>query len=138
LSTHLKDRLEKIEETIAKLVEASAKGKPIVAEGKKDAAALRELGVAGKVLTVKTGGKSFLDAANEIEALGVGEVVLLLDFDRRGKEGTKRLVACLEAAKIKVNLRFWVELDGLVGRDVQSIESLPVYLRTLKRKAAAD
>jgi 5S rRNA maturation endonuclease (ribonuclease M5) len=138
LSTHFKDKLEKIEQAIAKLAEESAKGKPIVAEGKKDAAALRELSVAGKILTVKTGGKSFLDATHEIEALGVREVILLLDFDRRGKEGTKRLVANLEGAGVRVNLRFWLELNGLVGKDVQGVESLPSYLQTLRGKAAVS
>jgi 5S rRNA maturation endonuclease (ribonuclease M5) len=136
LSTHLKDKVEKIQQTIAKLTEESAKGKPIVVEGKKDAQALRELGVGGAILTAKTGGKNFVEATSEIEALAAGEVILLLDFDRRGKEGTKRLQQNLERAKIKVNLRFWHELHGLVGRQVQCIESLPSYLATTQRKAA--
>ena len=80
LSTHLKERLEKIEQILTKLTEESAKGKPIVVEGKKDAQALQELGVNGTILTVKTGGKSFLEATAEIEALGAREVILLLGF----------------------------------------------------------
>jgi 5S rRNA maturation endonuclease (ribonuclease M5) len=134
LSTHLKDKVEKIEQIILKLVEESAKGKPIIVEGKKDAETLRDLGVAGAVLTLKTGGKSFLGAITEIEELGVGGVILLLDFDRRGREGTKRLKLDLERAKIKVNVRFWKELHALVGREVQSIESLANYLNTLHEK----
>jgi 5S rRNA maturation endonuclease (ribonuclease M5) len=134
LSTHLKDKVEKIEQIILKLVEESAKGNLIIVEGKKDAETLRDLGVAGAVLTLKTGGKSFLEAITEIEELGVGEVILLLDFDRRGKEGTKRLQLDLEPAKIKVNIRFWKELHALVGREVQSIESLTNYLKTLHEK----
>ena len=70
MSTHLKDKLEKIEQVLTKLVEESAKGKPIVVEGKKDVQALARLGVNGTVVTVKTGGKSFLEATQEIEALG--------------------------------------------------------------------
>jgi len=134
LSTHLKDKVEKIEQTILKLVEESAKGKPIIVEGKKDSETLRDLCVAGTVLTIKTGGKSFLQAATEIEMLGVGEVILLLDFDRRGREGTKRLKFYLEHAKIKVNVRFWNELHALAGHEVQSIESLTNYLNTLHEK----
>ncbi|MCW4000902.1 MAG: toprim domain-containing protein [Candidatus Bathyarchaeota archaeon] len=136
MSTHLKDRLEKIHELIAKLASEAAKGKPIVVEGKKDAHALAELGINGAILTLKTGGKSFLEAAGEIEALGVGEVVLLMDYDRRGREATKRLQQDLERAHVKVNVRFWRELHGLVGRDVQCIESLPGYLATAQQKAA--
>jgi 5S rRNA maturation endonuclease (ribonuclease M5) len=136
LSTHLKDKIEKIEQTINIIVEQSAKGKLIVVEGKKDEQTLRDLGVTGPVLTLKTGGKSFFDTLLQIEELKVDEVILLLDFDRRGKEATKRLQLDLERAKIKANLQFWHELHGLVGREVQCIESLEKYLRTLHEKTA--
>jgi 5S rRNA maturation endonuclease (ribonuclease M5) len=134
LSTKLKEKEEKIQRIIAALTEESAKGKPIIVEGKKDAQALRELGVNGKILTVKTGGKSFIEATAEIEKLGAREVILLLDFDRRGKEGTERLQQNLERAKIKANTRFWRELHALVGREIQCIESLTSYLKTLQEK----
>ena len=117
------------------MTEESAKGKTIVVEGKKDAQALQELGVNGAIVTVKTGGKSFLEATVEIETLGVREVILFLDFDRRGREGTKRLQESLERGEIKVNVKFWRELSGLVGREIQCIESLTSYLRTLQEKA---
>lgn len=135
MSTHLKDKLEKIQEIIAKLADESAKGKLVVVEGKKDETALRNLGITGKILTLKTGGKSFLQTSTDIEALGVGEVILLLDFDRRGKEGTRRLQGDLERTKIKANVKFWLELNGLIGREVQCIESLTGYLGTLGKKA---
>jgi len=134
LSTKFKEKEEKIQRIIAALTEESAKGKPIIVEGKKDAQALRELGVNGKILTVKTGGKSFIEATAEIEKLGAQEVILLLDFDRRGKEGTVRLKHNLEPAKIKANTRFWRELQALVGREIQCIESLTSYLKTLQEK----
>ena len=118
LSTKLKEKEEKIEQIITKLAEESAKGKPIVVEGKKDEQTLRILGVNGTVLTVKTGGKSFLEATAEIEKLGAREVILLLDFDRRGKEGTLHLQRNLERSKIKLNVLFWGELRALVGREI--------------------
>lgn len=135
MSTKLKERLEKLEEVIAKLVEESCKGTPVVVEGKKDAENLQLLGLEGRILTVKTGGKSFIDVITEIEESGARRVVLLLDFDRRGVEGTKRLVLELERLHIIANVRFWRQLHGLVGRDIQCIESLPSYLETLKTKA---
>lgn len=136
MSVKFKEKEEKIREIISKLAEESAKGKTIVVEGKKDAEALRELGVEGVVLTVKTGGKSFLEATLEIEQLGLAEVILLLDFDRRGKEGTLRLKHDLERAKIKATTRFWQDLESLGGRDIQCVESLPSYLSTLCERAA--
>ena len=134
----LKKNRKKIQQVIAKLTEASAKGKPIIVEGKKDQQALSILGINGDVLTVKTGGKSFLEATAEIEALGVREIILLLDFDRRGKEGTRRLQQCLEPSKIKANIRFWCDLEALTGKDIRCIESLPSYLSTLQEKAALE
>ena len=135
MSTHLKERLEKIEQILTQLSEESAKGKPIIVEGKKDAEALQDLGVGGLIFTVKTSGKSFLEATIEIEALRADEVILFLDFDRRGRQGTKRLLESLEHGKIKANVKFWKEMSGLVGREIQCIESLTSYLHTLKEKA---
>jgi 2,5-diamino-6-(ribosylamino)-4(3H)-pyrimidinone 5'-phosphate reductase len=134
LLARLKLKEEKIQRVIAALTEESAKGKPIIVEGKKDAQALRMLGVNGTIVTVKTGGKSFLEANEEIEKLGANEVILLMDFDRRGKEGTTRLKQHLERAKIKANTKLWHELQALVGREIQCIESLTAYLSTLQEK----
>jgi 5S rRNA maturation endonuclease (ribonuclease M5) len=134
LSTHLKEKLERIELTIEKLLQESAKGAPIVVEGKKDTQALRELGVNGKILMLKTAGKNFLKATTEIKTVNTKEVIVLLYFDRRAKEATTRLQFDLERLKIKVNLRFWIELQALVCHEIQCIESLPNYLRTLHKK----
>ncbi len=136
MSTHLKEKEEKIEQIITALTEDSANGKPIIVEGKKDVESLRTLGVNGQILTVKTEGKSFLEATAEIEKLDAREVILLLDFDRRGREGTKRLKQDLERLKIKPNSKYWHALLSLLGMEVQCIESLPSYLETLKAKAA--
>lgn len=134
MSTRLKEKEEKILKILGKLAEESAKGKPIVVEGRKDIDTLRALGVNGTVLTVKTGGKSFLDVVCEIEKMGVPEVILFLDFDRRGKEGTKLLKQSLERAKIKNNTKLWRALSTSVGKEIQCVESLTAYLHTLNQK----
>jgi 5S rRNA maturation endonuclease (ribonuclease M5) len=134
LSTRLKEKEEKIQEIIAKLTEEAAKGTPILVEGKKDAAALATLGINGRIVTLKTGGKSFLDAVTELEQTGASHVILFLDHDRRGKEGTKRLKEDLERLRIVPNIKFWQQLFCLVGREIQCIESLPNYLQTLHAK----
>jgi 5S rRNA maturation endonuclease (ribonuclease M5) len=138
LLTRLKEKEEKILQILSALVEESAKGTSIVVEGKKDVEVLRAFGVEGTILTAKTGGKSFLDVVSEIEQTGAAEVVLFLDFDRRGKEGTERLKQSLERAKIKPNVKFWRELSALVGKEIQCVESLTAYLRTLHTKIAAS
>ena len=137
MSTRLKKKEEKILQILETLREESSSGKPIVVEGIKDVEALRELEVRGLVLTVKTGGKSYLEVVSKIEKTGGTEVILLLDFDRRGREGTKRLKQLLERTRIRANTKYWRKLAGQAGRDIQCIESLTVYLRTLHAKIMA-
>ncbi len=128
----LKEKEEAITQVLSSLVEESAKGTPILVEGKKDVEALRALGVEGPVVTVKTGGKSFLDIVLGLENSKASKVVLLLDFDRRGKQGTNRLRQIIEHAGIEVSLEFWRALLGSAGNDVQCVEGLVSYLENLK------
>ena len=134
LSTHLQEKEEKILRVLECLAEESAKGTPIIVEGKNDIEALRTLGVEGKIISAKTGGKSILDVISEVEKCTAKEVIMLLDFDRRGKEWTKRLKQNLENAKAKINLTFWSGLLALVGTEVKDVEGLATYMETLKRK----
>ena len=134
MSTHLKEKEEKLLQILERLTKESAKGTPIIVEGKNDIKTLRKLTVKGRIISAKTGGKSLLDVISEVEKSGTQDVILLLDFDRRGKELTKRLKQDLEKAKIKPNLKFWIKLSGLVGKEVKDIEGLATYMETLKRK----
>ena len=134
MSAHLKERQEKIQQTLQCLAEESATGTPIIVEGKKDVETLRALGVQGRIVTAKTGGKSRLDLISEIEKIGNPEVILLLDFDRRGKEWTAILRMNLEKARIKANVTFRKELLRSAGRELKDIEGLAAYLQTLSKK----
>jgi 2,5-diamino-6-(ribosylamino)-4(3H)-pyrimidinone 5'-phosphate reductase len=134
LSTRLKEKEEKILQILSCLAEESAKGTPIVVEGKKDVETLRNMGIQGKIVSAKTGGKALLDVVSEIEKCGAREVILLLDFDRRGEEWTKRLRQILEKTRIKVNIEFRHALLSLIGRDIKDVESLTAYMETLKSK----
>jgi 5S rRNA maturation endonuclease (ribonuclease M5) len=134
LPTHFKEKEEKILKVLDKLAEEIAKGTPVIVEGRNDVNALRTLGIEGKILSIKTHGKSLIDAISEIEGLEAHQVILLLDFDRRGKELTKRLKQQLEKTGINPNLMFWSELLSIVRREVKDIEGLAAYMETLKRK----
>jgi len=134
LSTKNEKRLERIYKLLKRLELKSKKGIPIVVEGKNDTQALHMLGINGDIILAKTSGKSFLDVLTEIEQKDRREVILLFDFDRPGKEWTRRLARCLERMKITPNLLFWRMLLGLVGRDIKDIEGLPTYLENLKNK----
>ncbi len=135
MSTKTEKRLEKILKLLERLEKQSAKGTPIVVEGKNDIQALHLLGITGDIILAKTAGKSFLDVLSEIEHKEKREAILLFDFDRRGKEWTSRMARCLEGLKIAPNLLFWRTLLGLVGRDIKDIEGLASYLETLKSRS---
>jgi len=134
LSTHQKEKIEKIEELLERLAIQSAKDIPIVVEGQRDIDVLRKLALDGQIIAAKTR-KSFLALVAEIEKLDSEEVILLMDFDRRGTEWTKRLTQYLEQTKVKPNTFFWQELRNLVGHDVKDIEGLLPYLHTLIKRS---
>ena len=134
MSTRLKEKEEKILQALECLAQESAKDIPIIVEGKKDVEALRALAIEGKIIEAKTGGKSMLDVISEVEECGAQEVILLLDFDRRGREWTQGLEQYLEKMQIKANVVFWKKLRGIVGREVKDVEGLASYMETLKRK----
>ncbi|TEU05721.1 toprim domain-containing protein [Candidatus Bathyarchaeota archaeon] len=134
LSTSLKRRVEKVLQLLDRLARESAKGTPIIVEGRKDVNTLRDLAIKGDIISAKTSGRSLLDVLGEVEKRSKHEVILLMDFDRRGKEGTKHLTQHFEKMRIKPNLFFWRGLLSLVGRDVRDIEGLATYLENLKKK----
>lgn len=134
MSTSLQRKAEKLTQLLERLAAETAKGGLIVVEGQNDIEALEELAIQGNMISVKTAGKSFLDTLVEIEKQNASKVILLLDFDRRGREWTKRLKQRLEEKRIKVSVNFWNKLRALVGHDIKDVEGLPTYLKTLNKR----
>ncbi len=133
MSNHLKRRIEKVAEIFERLAVQSIKGIPIIVEGQNDVNALRKLALSGVIIAAKTK-KSFLALVTELERLDFEEVILLMDFDRRGKEWTKRLTQYLEQTTTRPNTFYWNELKSLLSRDVKEIEGILPYLETVKKK----
>ncbi|MEM2202517.1 MAG: toprim domain-containing protein [Candidatus Bathyarchaeia archaeon] len=134
MSTRLKEKEEQILQVLEQLTEENKNGKPILVEGQKDAETLRNLGISGQIIFAKTSGKSLLDVISEIENAKTSEIIMLLDFDRRGRELTENLRRHMEKAGIKANTHYWLRLSSLVGREVKDVEGLAKYMKTLKRK----
>jgi 2,5-diamino-6-(ribosylamino)-4(3H)-pyrimidinone 5'-phosphate reductase len=134
VSDRLRRRLEGITELLERLAEKSTSGVPVIVEGRNDIKALRKLTIEGDFISAKTSGRSLLDVLREIGERDAQEVVLLLDFDRRGHEWTRRLTENLEKMRIKSNLFFWNGLLKLLGHDLKDIEGLPTYVETLRKK----
>lgn len=135
MSTKLEKRAEKISQLLTKLTDETEKGTPIVVEGQNDVTALNEIGVEADFICAKSSGKSFLDILTEVESRGKHEVILLMDFDRRGRELTHRLTRDLERMGINPNLLFWRQLFGLAGRDIKDIEGLGTYMKNLNTRS---
>jgi 5S rRNA maturation endonuclease (ribonuclease M5) len=138
MSGHLERKMEEFQHIIEDLIAEATNGTPIIVEGPRDRESLERLEVKGDVISVKTSGKTLLDTLQEIEDRNKDEVILLMDFDRRGKEMTARLIKNLEKSRIKTNLVFWKKLSSLVRRDVKDIEGLATYLQTLNKKIGKD
>jgi len=134
LSTRLKEKKEKLQQILECLAEESARGIPIIVEGKKDVETLRDLNVEGNIIPAKTGGKTVLDVVSEIEKTGAQEIILLLDFDRSGRELMAKLKQHLEKTGLKLNSIFWRELSSLVRTEVKDVEGLAAYMETLEKK----
>jgi 5S rRNA maturation endonuclease (ribonuclease M5) len=137
LSTRLREREEKIQHVLQCLAAESSNGSPILVEGKKDVETLKTLGIEGRIIPAKSG-KSFLDVISEVEKDRPREVILLLDFDRRGQELTRRLKQHLETARITPNTTLWRELFSLAGKEIRDVESLSSYLETLRKKCMLE
>ena len=134
MSTSLQRKTEKLAQLLERLAAEAATHTLIVVEGQNDIEALEELAIEGNMISVKTAGKSFLDVVTEIEGQNNSKVILLLDFDRRGREWAKRLRRRLEEKRIKVDISFWNRLRVLVRHEIKDVEGLPSYLKTLKRR----
>jgi len=137
LSTNIKEKLEKIQKLLERLAAESAKGVPIIVEGPNDEKTLRELCINGEIISAKTF-KSFMHMISEIEEHRQKEVIILMDFDRSGKEWTKRLMQNLEGLRIKANVLFWNGLLNLAGREIKDIEGLVSYMKTLEKKSGVE
>ena len=131
-------RLEEIWRVLEDLKMRMTEGTLVIVEGQKDVESLRRIGADGKILPVKASGRSLLAALREIERWRSKEVILLMDFDRRGRELTMRIARNLEMMKVKPDLTFWRRLLSLLGRDVKDIESLAGYLETLSGKTGKN
>lgn len=137
MSTKNQKKIEKINKVLERLEKKAKQDIPIILEGHKDKNALQSLGIFGDVILTKTQGKNFLNVLREVEGKKKSEVILLLDFDRRGKEWTQRLRISLERIKIIPNLFFWNSIFRLVGRDIKDIEGFVTFFNNLCNKSTS-
>ena len=95
----------------------------VVVEGKRDAAALVNLGYSGKILEFHrfNGMIKFADSAAKYRKL-----ILLLDGDRKGRYLTKKIIELLEH-RTKIDLLFKKKLVSITKGKIRFIEQMVCY-----------
>jgi 5S rRNA maturation endonuclease (ribonuclease M5) len=121
-------RAERLREIIEDMKEAN-NHVPVVVEGKKDASALRTLGLEGKIITLHNG-KNLYEFSHDITGR-FNKVILLLDWDRTGetlyRTLSDNLTGCWEEYA-----SFREVLKILCQKDIHAIEGLPKLIMRLE------
>ena len=122
------ERAERLREIIEYLYEVN-KTIPVIVEGKKDASALRTLGLEGDIITLHNGNNLY-DFCDDISQR-FERVVLLLDWDRKGEDLNRILSGHLKG--------HWEEYSSyrelfkvLCQKEIKDIEGIPALLRRLE------
>lgn len=123
--------LQKVEETLQELAQLASSGSLLVVEGRRDVEALTRLGITGRFFVLMNGSSMI----ENMDALAREEdVVVLVDFDRRGRELAAYCRKHLGGRKSPhLNLDVWKKLRGLLGRHVRDVESLAAYLESERK-----
>ncbi len=121
--------IEALEEQIAALLDASARGAAVIVEGPRDRDALRRLGVAGPILMSSQ--RSCLEMAEETARI-YEEVVVLTDWDARGEEIAHKMEEYLRTAGVKVDVEIRKRLKILVRKEIKDVESLWIFLERVR------
>ena len=122
------ERAERVREIIEYLHEIN-ETIPIIVEGKKDASALRQLGIEGRIIKLHTG-KNLYDFCDDISR-NFERVVLLLDWDKTG-ENLSRIVSGHLKGHWEEFSSFRKVLKVLCQKDINDIEGIPALLRRLE------
>jgi len=128
ISLHDIERAERLKEVIEALYEIN-KGIPVIVEGKKDASALRSLGLTGEVIILHNG-KNLYDFCTDITER-FHRVILLLDWDKKGEDLSKILSENLKGHWEKFS-SFRELLKLLCQKEISHIEGIPKLLNRLE------
>ena len=109
----------------------SSKKSVIIVEGKKDAEALRKIGCLGRIIEFYKfhNINDFADKVSKYQ-----EVILLFDWDHKGRYLTRRVIKLLER-RTKINLTEKKKLDRITRGKIKFIEQLINYESDLRPDA---
>jgi 5S rRNA maturation endonuclease (ribonuclease M5) len=122
------ERAERLREVLEALYEVN-KRVPVIVEGKRDAIALRRLGLVGEIITLHRG-KGLYDFCEDIVER-FSKVIILLDWDEKGESLYRTLSEHLSG--------HWEEFSAFRGvlkilcqKDIKDIEGIPKLLLRLE------
>ena len=123
------DRLDTVERLLDELREREPRV-AILVEGDRDVAALRTLMVPDPIVKINIG-VSLLNfcenIAREYEAF-----IILMDWDKKGKELATRLEELLRSTGAKVDVNFRRRLGGALPYQIHDVESLDGHVERLR------
>ncbi|MDA8083182.1 MAG: hypothetical protein M0024_05950 [Nitrospiraceae bacterium] len=122
------DRAERLREVIGALIEVN-KVVPAIVEGKRDAGALKKLGLTGDIITLHRG-LSLYDFCEEV-AENFPKVILLTDWDEKGEMLHHSLSDHLKGHFEDYTV-FRGMLKILCQKDIRDIEGIPKLLGRLE------
>jgi len=122
------ERAERLREVIGHLLEINKKF-PVIVEGKKDATALRNLGLVGDIITLHNG-QNLYDFCDDIIDR-FHRVVVLLDWDRKGETLNKTVSIHLKGCWEEFS-SFRELLKILCQKEIKDIEGIPKLLMRLE------
>ena len=128
LATADRERAERLRAVLEHLNEIN-ETIPIIVEGKRDASALKKLGISGEIIKLHNG-KNLYDFCDEISH-EFSQVVLLLDWDQTGDELYKTVTHYLGGQFEEFSL-FRELFRILCQKDINDIESIPKLLKRLE------
>lgn len=122
------ERAERLREVFEHLHEIN-KRIPVIVEGKKDATALKTLGLIGDIITLHNGNNLY-DFCDDISQR-YDRVVLLLDWDKKGETLNKTLSKHLKGHWEEFS-SFRELLKILCQKEIKDIEGIPKLIRRLE------
>jgi 5S rRNA maturation endonuclease (ribonuclease M5) len=122
------ERASRLREVLEALYEINKKV-PVIVEGKRDAMALRKLGLMGDIITLHRG-VSLYDFCEEISE-SFDKVIILLDWDSKGESLNRELNSHLKGLWEEFSA-FREILKILCQKDIKDIEGIPKLLKNLE------
>ncbi len=116
-----KDNIERIFKSLEDLKEKN-RTVPIVVEGKNDIRALRKLSFDGEILQLHS--RMTIEKFCRELSRNHKEVILLMDWDPKGKRLTSSLIRHLNSYEVRTDYDFWKLCFSMVSQ-MSNVESLP-------------